>query len=63
MQPGERFLRVRDVAALIGLGSTKIWEMAARGDFPRPRKLGPTVTVWRESEVRAWMDDAWEKAA
>ena len=40
---------------LLGVSDKTIWNWVKRGEFPAPIKLSPTVTVWRLSEVQAWM--------
>ena len=40
---------------LLGVSDKTIWNWVKRGEFPAPVKLSPTVTVWRLSEVQAWM--------
>lgn len=35
-------------------GST-LWRMVTEGKFPAPVKLASRTTVWRVSDVRAWM--------
>ena len=32
-----------------------LWRMVKESRFPKPVKLGPRVTAWRVSDVRAWM--------
>ena len=49
-----RLLRLSEVKARTGLGKTKIYEMIASGDFPRPVKIGPQ-SFWVESEIDAWI--------
>lgn len=58
----ERFLRVRDVAALVGLGHSQIYALVQEGRFPAPLVLGPKYTRWLASEVRAWMRDRLQQA-
>ena len=43
-------------AGLLGVSDKTIWNWVKRGKFPAPIKLSPTVTVWRLSEVQAWME-------
>ena len=40
---------------LIGVSDKTIWSWVKRGEFPAPVKLSPSVTVWRLSDVQAWM--------
>lgn len=39
---------------MIGVSDKTIWLWAKQGEFPKPIKLG-SVTVWRLSDVQAWM--------
>jgi len=40
---------------LIGVSDKTIWLWVKRGEFPAPIKLSDGITVWRLSEVQAWM--------
>jgi prophage regulatory protein len=51
----DRFLRLPAVMSLVGLKSTAIYDAVARGDFPKPAKLG-RLSAWPESEVLAWIE-------
>ena len=51
-----RMLRLREVEHLTGLRRSAIYLAAARGHFPRPRKLTSVATAWREDEIRAWIE-------
>ena len=51
-----RFLRLPDVMQMIGLGRSKIYQMIANGEFPKPHKLGRKVSVWLIEDVLAWME-------
>lgn len=42
---------------LIGVSDKTIWAWVKRGEFPAPVKLSPTVTVWRLSDIQAWMQE------
>lgn len=42
---------------LIGVSEKTIWEWVKKGEFPQPIKLSPTITVWRTSDVKKWMQD------
>lgn len=52
-QPIE-FIRLPEVRRLTSLGTTKIYEMANRGLFPKQVKLGGRSVAWVKSEVLAW---------
>ena len=50
----ERFLRRDEVTRLTGLPVSTIYEMMARGAFPRSIRISPRLAAWRETEVAAW---------
>ncbi|MDR6535589.1 AlpA family phage regulatory protein [Variovorax soli] len=46
-----------------GIGNTTLWRwVREREDFPRPRKIGPRVTVFSLDELIAWRDAQKETA-
>ena len=49
----EAFLRVKEVAALLGIGVSTWWQWTANGKAPQGIKLGSRITVWRLSQVMA----------
>lgn len=66
----ERFLRLNDIVGrkatnkhpaqpgLIPIGASTLWRKVKEGRFPKPLKLGERTTVWRLSDVQAWMNNA-----
>ena len=54
--PG-RFLRMPDVASLVGRSPRQIYRMIKAGEFPRQRRQSHKVSVWYENEVLAWQND------
>ena len=50
-----RLLRLPEVQRLTGLGRSTIYKLIDAGTFPRQRKVTPTVVVWPEHEVAAWI--------
>jgi prophage regulatory protein len=51
----DRFVRLRQLPALIGLSARSIAYQRASGNFPKPRNLTGSSIVWLESEVQQWM--------
>lgn len=49
-----RFLRTKDVLAIVPVSKPTLWRMTKVGDFPKPVSIGASK-MWLESEVRAWM--------
>ncbi|MDH4565948.1 AlpA family phage regulatory protein [Pseudomonas sp. BN414] len=49
-------LRLRDVIARVGLQSSFIYQAVKKGTFPKPIKLGDSVSVaWLDFEIDAWL--------
>lgn len=40
---------------LLSISDKTIWKWVKNGQFPAPIKLSTNVTVWRLSDVQAWM--------
>jgi prophage regulatory protein len=51
---GERILRLPQVKALVGLGTTAIYNRMKNDDFPKPIKLG-RLSGWLHSEIQEWI--------
>ena len=47
-------LRRGDGERATGLPRSTIYELMARGQFPKPIKLGPRAVGWLESEIAGW---------
>lgn len=52
----ESILRCPDVIERTGLSRSTIYEKMQRGDFPKPRQLGPRAVGWRESDINDWLE-------
>lgn len=52
----ERLLRLPQVLELVPVGKTKWWEMVRDGIAPASVKIGPRITMWRESDVVAFIE-------
>ena len=51
----DRMLRRAEVEQLCGLSVASIYTKMAKGEFPRPRKIGPRGVRWPESVIKEWM--------
>lgn len=49
-----KFLRLEQVTEYTTLSRSSIYEHIARGDFPRPVRLGQRHVVWLESDLERW---------
>ena len=52
----DKLLRMPQVEELTGCKKSTIWLWVKDGKFPKPKKLSPRITVWKESEVAAFID-------
>lgn len=52
----DKFLRLPQVAELLGVGKSTVWLYARTGKLPKATKLSPRVSVWLESDVMALME-------
>lgn len=53
--PDEKLLRVRDVAAVVGLGEAEIYKRVAAKTFPAPVQIAPKISRFLNSEVQRWI--------
>ena len=51
----EKHLRRPAVLALTGLSTTTIYDLMAKGKFPRPVKLTGRAVAWPESKISDWL--------
>ena len=49
-------LRRDDVLKKVGLGKSCLYELQARGEFPRSISLGGRSVGWLEAEVNEWIE-------
>lgn len=57
-RPCDSFLRLHQVLQRVPVSRSGWWQGVKDGRFPKPIKLSPRVTVWRASEVQAYIDGA-----
>jgi prophage regulatory protein len=50
-----RFLRPRDVLALIGVSRTTLWRMIRAGQFPSPVRITERRSGFLQETVESWM--------
>lgn len=50
-----RAIRIKEVAAKVGLGQSTLYRMIADGRFPKPFELVPGRTAWIESDIDDWL--------
>ena len=50
----QRMLRHKPVLEASGKGKTALADAIARGEFPKPVKIGPRAIAWFEDEIIEW---------
>jgi prophage regulatory protein len=50
-----QFYRARDLQEKVRISKATIWSWVKQNKFPSPIKLGKGVTVWRKSDIDAWV--------
>jgi len=53
-----RLLRPKQVLEIIPFSKSTLWQRVNDGTFPQPLKLSQRVTVWRESDIVAFLENA-----
>lgn len=51
----DKHLRRPAVEALTGLARSTIYDLIAKGQFPRPVKLTGKAVAWPESKISEWL--------
>lgn len=54
-QASDALLRLPQVLSLIPVSRSEWWAGVAAGRYPRAIKISPRVTVWRASEIYAYI--------
>jgi prophage regulatory protein len=52
----EKILRLKEVQDMTGLSRSAIYQLIARGQFPKQIKLSIRAAGWRSREVQEWID-------
>jgi prophage regulatory protein len=51
----QSILRLNDVERVTGLPRSTMYEMIAKGLFPKPIELGERARGWLETEIEDWV--------
>lgn len=57
MENNSRFLRLPQVLELIPVGKSTIYYLIQKGEFPKQVKLEPKLSVWRKSDIEAYISN------
>ena len=52
-----RFIRLKEVMHVTGLGRSSIYNNMAEGRFPKTVSLGGRAVAWVESDIELWMTE------
>lgn len=52
-----RFIRLKEVMNRTGFARSTVYYHVKKGRFPKSVRLGPSLSVWVEAEVEAWILD------
>jgi prophage regulatory protein len=53
----KRFLRLREVKHVTGLGGSTIYAMISDGRFPKPTKIAGNRNGWASDQIEDWQAD------
>ena len=53
-----QLLTLAEVKELTGLGRSAVYDNMARGDFPKPLKIGMRAVRWRRTEIEEFIASA-----
>ena len=56
METSLKLLRLSEISKKTTLAKSTLWLKIAKGEFPQPIKLSSAISVWKESEVDAWIE-------
>lgn len=49
------FLRLNQVLDIVPIGKSTVYYLMAKGEFPKQIKLGPKMSVWKRSDIDAYI--------
>lgn len=52
---GDRIVRPREAAHLLGVSRQTLWRLTRAGRLPRPRRVSANCTGWLQSELDAYL--------
>ena len=54
----DQMLTDKEVANALKLSRSSVWRLAKAGKLPKPVKVGMNAARWKQSELKAWMEQA-----
>jgi len=59
----QQYIRDKDVAKITSLSRASVWRLSKEGKLPAPIKLSERTTVWRLSDIEAFIVSRMEAVA
>lgn len=53
----QRIIRRPNVEARTGIPKSSIYALMAKGEFPKPIKIGARAVGWLDSDIDAWINE------
>lgn len=53
--PQRLTVRMKELSEAIGLSPSTIFQYIHDGKFPKPIKINPRVSLWKWSDIEAWL--------
>lgn len=51
----DRYIRIKELAAMLGIGKSTIYRLISENKFPKQIKLTERTSVWRMSTINEWV--------
>ncbi|MFZ3142540.1 helix-turn-helix transcriptional regulator [Psychrobacter glacincola] len=55
--PPQGMSRASQLLPFLPFGSSTLWAWSKDGRFPKPARLSPTMTAWRNADVIEWLNN------
>lgn len=59
----QQYLRDKQVAEILTIGRSSVWRLVKEGKLPAPLKISERVTVWKLSDIEAFIASRMEAIA
>lgn len=56
MKSTDRYLKVNEVATMLGVSRSTVWRWRKVGFLPPAYKISERMIRWREEDIKEWME-------
>lgn len=53
----KRFYRINELAVMLSVSKSTIWNWVKKGSFPQAFKLAENTTAWRSVDIEKWIEN------